>query len=94
VDTPEKPKRPWWKKKRWWPAFAIWLVMAYFASEGPMFYLLARGWFPKGLAQAVYFVPMSYIPLPESVERLLGYYLTWCRDRAWIDMGREVDPTN
>ena len=47
MDTSEKPKRTWWRKKRWKLALAIWLgsPILYPLSEGPAIYGYARGWY-------------------------------------------------
>ena len=85
---------PWRNKRRWRFAIGLWLLPAYFASEGPAVYCVTRGWMPKGLFTAAYVVPMGYVWLPEPVDDAFGYYLTWCRDEAWRHMGRPWDATN
>lgn len=42
MDEP-KPKRPWWRKKRWWAVGLLWLAVAYPVSIGPAAYLAVRG---------------------------------------------------
>ena len=48
MDTPEKPKRTWWRKKRWRVVIAAWLLLpvAFPLSIGPALYCLHRGWIP------------------------------------------------
>ena len=38
--------RPWWRKKRWRVALALWLAVAYPLSVGPISYAEGRGWMP------------------------------------------------
>ena len=40
------PRKPFWKRKRWIAAAVLWLVIAYIASEGPVWYAVQRGWLP------------------------------------------------
>lgn len=44
MDTPEKPQRPWWRKKRWQTAVVIWLALPplYVLSVGPAIYVDRR----------------------------------------------------
>ena len=39
-------RRPWYRKKRWIAALAVWLLIAYPVSEGPVRYAEYRGWNP------------------------------------------------
>jgi hypothetical protein len=38
----QKPKRPWWRKKRWWATTLVALVVWYPISSGPYGYLRGR----------------------------------------------------
>ena len=60
MDTPEKPKRPWWRKKRWWAALAIWLALPvlYVLSAGPAAYGYERGWLSPAFYIGAYYNPM------------------------------------
>ena len=87
-------RRLWWKRKRCALVVAVWILPAWLASHGPAVYFVTRGWMPKGLFEAVYIAPHRFVPMPESVDDAFGYHLTWCRDEAWIHMGRPVDPDN
>ena len=64
VDTPEKPKRPWWQKKRWWSAILLWIVLAYPLSLWPVAYLVGRGWLP------VFAVKGAYAPVTAAAAAL------------------------
>lgn len=46
MDTPEKPQRSWWRRKRWLGGIALLLCISYPASIGPLFYCSGRGWVP------------------------------------------------
>ena len=44
MDTPETPKRPWWRKTRWRLLVAFWLLLPaiYVLSAGPAWYACCR----------------------------------------------------
>jgi hypothetical protein len=44
------PTRPWYKRKRTGAALALWLLIAYPLSIGPLFYVAGRGWLPNQAA--------------------------------------------
>lgn len=46
--------RPWWRKKRYAAALALWLIAAYPLSLWPIAYLVGRGWLPVTIVKAVY----------------------------------------
>ena len=50
----ETPKRRWYRKKRWWAAAAVWLVIAYPVSLGPACYAVGRGWVGQHSVGLVY----------------------------------------
>lgn len=56
---PSPPKHPLWKRKWVWAALALWLVVAYPLSLGPVAYMVGRGWVSKTQATAVY-APVIY----------------------------------
>lgn len=67
MDTPEKPKRPWWRKKRWWAAVALlWFFIVYPFSRGPLSYCATRGWIGFGYSRFfgladIYFAPFGIV---------------------------------
>ncbi|HEX6983777.1 MAG TPA: hypothetical protein VF170_00305 [Planctomycetaceae bacterium] len=42
----ETPKRPWWRRKRWWGVGLFWLVAIPPLAVGPVQYSASRGWLP------------------------------------------------
>lgn len=52
--TDSTARLPWWKKKRWGAALALWLAVAYPLSLGPIAYMVGRGWLPVAQIQGVY----------------------------------------
>ncbi len=61
---PEPQRKPFWKRKRWIAAAALWLVIAYPMSLGPMNYADARGWVPRSLYGVL---NAFYSPLDEFI---------------------------
>jgi hypothetical protein len=47
-------RRPWWRKKRWAAALALWLPLLYAASAGPVSYAVGRAWVRPQTALALY----------------------------------------
>lgn len=79
----EPARRPWWKRKRWWAAGALWLLVAYPLSVGPVVYAVGRGWAPMGLT---YFgVPATEAVQPTPLDGPYAAYLDW-----WIRQGFAV----
>ena len=60
MDTTEKPKRKWWRKKRWRAALLLWLAVGYPASLGPASYAYARGWLARETAYAPFW-PLAHV---------------------------------
>ena len=86
MDTPEKPKRPSWKRKRWWAAAVLLLLVAYPASVGPIGYGFGRGWVPSNIALA-YVAPMTALFGPSEyspVGAAFNDYADW-----WYVLGRQ-----
>jgi hypothetical protein len=69
VDTPEKPRRPSWKRGRWWAVAVVlllWLSVAYPLSRGPLSYCAVRGWIGFGYSRFfrladIYFAPFGIV---------------------------------
>ena len=85
MDTPEKSRRLWWRRKRWALAFALWLLVLpflYFLSGGPALYAIQRGWLSEDTATAFY-VPCQPVfrRWPALADLILPY--TW-----WYELGR------
>jgi hypothetical protein len=82
VDTPEKPKRPWYRKKRWQAVAAVWLALPplYALSWGPAYYSAARGWWQW--SPAVY-RPVHFLKyecrIPGISDALWSYDAYWRR---------------
>ena len=77
MDTPEKLKRPWWKKKRWWAVLVLlWFVVSYPLSVGLLGYADGRGWVRRSLVEP-YCVPLIPVirVLPGDPVRSC---LDWC----------------
>lgn len=76
MDTPEKVKRPWWRKKRWWAMIALWLCLPlYPLAGGPGTYCVVRRWCPPDP-----FHEYLHIPVQRRL-RLLGLqdeYTDYC----------------
>ena len=72
-----QPRRPWWKKKRWAAALALWLAVAYPVSEGPYEYARVRRWISDTTA--------AYQPL-DPVERWVPGLWTfrWQWEAFWV----------
>ena len=89
VDTPEKPKRPRWRKKRWRLAAAAWLMLpaAFVSARGPLRYAEIRGWVSLELCLSVEHVYEDV----DDVLRRIGFirFSLWWDDYAqgWQDAG-------
>jgi hypothetical protein len=67
-----QPKKPWWRKERWWAgAFALGVV-AYPILLGPVRYCASRGWIPWQVCDALWRPIDAY-----------NDYLNWWGDLAW-----------
>lgn len=93
MDTPEKPKRSWWRKKRWWAAGLLWLSVAYVLSAGPVRYAVARGWMPDASFHTFY-RPVWKVALRWRLHNAWGAYHSWWhrfgerhRTKEWSDGG-------
>lgn len=50
----EMSRRPWWKKKLWAVALALWLAVAYPLSLWPVAYMVGRGWLTVAAVKTAY----------------------------------------
>jgi hypothetical protein len=76
--TAPPPRRPWWKRKRWWAPLALWLTLGYPFAVGPTGYAYHRGWISYlswARAYAVRGTPLAHYYHP---------YVFW-----WIDLGKK-----
>lgn len=89
METPEKPKRRWYRKKRWWAAGLLWLALPqlYVLSAGPLMYVNARGWweFPMDYCDPLW-AAADYFP---TFGYPFGAYVGWFQDRGDDDFNRE-----
>jgi hypothetical protein len=76
-------RRPWWKKKRWAAALALWLVLpaAYLAGPGPAAYLVGRGWVAASTHQE-FFTPAYVVLFWAGVAPQV-----WDSETAWHHRG-------
>lgn len=72
-------RRPWWKWKRWWAAVVVWLLVAYPASLGPVFYLFGRGAI-SGEAAAGYSRVYALARPDSSPTDFDRRYISWAAD--------------
>ena len=78
-----EPKRPWWRKKRWWAATLLWLAVGYPLLLGPLTYAHFRGWVSAGAVLAAHEpVRLVLVGLPQGRFRntLIAYnglYIDW-----------------
>ena len=79
----EEP-RPWWKKKRWVTALALWVAVAYPLSAGPATYCQVRGWFPWELNNAAYAPLALAVRTSSGLTRTLKSYVEW-----WLRLAQE-----
>ena len=74
MSTP--PRRPWWKRKRWWPVmFAGWLV-AYILSLAPAAYVVGR-WPATEASLSIAYYPLIRIYKPDFATAFTEFVL-WC----------------
>ncbi len=74
------PRRPFWKRKRWIAALALWLLVAYPLSVGPIAYAMERGWISQATAEA-YAHPIEIADdAAEAVGDAYQAYVNWCED--------------
>ncbi|MGC1274472.1 MAG: hypothetical protein WBC44_12250 [Planctomycetaceae bacterium] len=82
----DRPKRPWWRKKRWIAAAALWLLLpiAYPLSLGPASYACRLGWIPVDTYNAFWGKPLRGLT-GSSVSQATGFqtYFEW-----WVRIGR------
>lgn len=84
-----RPKRRWYRKKRWWAAALLWLALSYPACRGPVAYAAARGWFSRSAADAFY-VPLDR-RFPAAVRRFdADQYVIL--DDSWITGAFDIRP--
>jgi hypothetical protein len=81
--TEMTPMSPWWRKKRWRIAVALWFAFPalYMLSTGPVNYMQARRWLPVGgpISRAYWF-PISWcfdLRVPVIGEPCFYYLLWW-----------------
>ncbi len=88
MDDP-KPKRAWWRRKRWRLAFAFWLVfpVVYAAGLGPAYYCHIHGWVSSRTVRYAY-KPLhsvrasGVVRWPDWYRDYLGWWITRAsRDR-------------
>ena len=80
MDTPEKPKRPWWRKKRWWAVGLLWLSLPaiYAVSVGPAYYAVVRGWLREGDHERAYRpLHRACASSPTLDAAVVGWELWW-----------------
>lgn len=84
--TEPKPKRPWWRKKRWWAAIGLWLLILYPTSGGPVVGMTSRGLLPAWLNRFFvdFYAPVRAITL-EDDSRVKPEFAWWF---AYIDLFR------
>jgi hypothetical protein len=81
-------RKPFWKRKRWMAAAALWLLLAYPLSCGPLNYAAQRGWLPDWSYPVtdVLYAPLNQLNARHSwIAERAGFhaYLLW-----WIGLGR------
>ena len=86
MDTPEKPRRRWWRRKGWWVAAALWLLAVYPLSSGPAYDASNRGMIPHGSHLWLY-QPLWEVAVAHGAERPLKRYVTW-----WNELARTQAP--
>src|SRR5690349_5335269 len=74
-----KPKRPWWRKKRWRLVIATWLALPvlYVASGGPPWYAFNRYWVPDPVAASLIAPYWVTSRLPHPLADAYAAYLRW-----------------
>ena len=79
-----KPKRPWWRRKRW--RVAVVLLMAwpalYPVAFGPAIYSWRRGWLPDGRFGSPYRWPLARSGYVMREYGVLDLWTMWWRDLA------------
>ena len=74
---------PFWKKKRWWAALLLWLLILYPLSSGPLTYAAARGLLPGSIVRAAVLPLHLACRLSPAVNDLFGLYTPW-----WYELGK------
>jgi len=82
VETPEKLKCPWWLKKRWAVALALWLLVAYPLAGGPVFYGAHRGWWAYDAPERAGYYSFTSLLGRNRVGYAYAEYLQWWREQA------------
>ena len=89
AEPDEKPKRPRWRKKRWWAAGLLWLAVAWLLGSGPVGYAVSRRWIPGEAFDL--FTPVRHIwEWPVIGPAHAWYHRQWVI-RSFRDRGRRVD---
>ena len=78
------PPRPFYKRKRWIAAGAIWLLIAYPLSLGPVAFFAMMDWLPPWLSTTV---TIAYQPLDNLGDSGLGAPITYWVG-LWMDLAR------
>ena len=80
--------RPWWRKKRWAAALAVWMALAYPLSVGPFDYAANRRWLPPALEAAgdPLYAPYRWALHPENPRPGLGWLVDY--DFRWIRLAQ------
>jgi hypothetical protein len=82
--------RPWWKRKRWWAAGALWLALptAYLLSAGPIAYCHGRGRlgevFGNDYAHRLYH-GYDWLVLPDPCLETFWHHFHNCARRGYRD---------
>lgn len=76
MDVP--PRKPWWKRKRWIAAIALWLALPvlYPFSVGPAEYAVQRGWVYSSVV-APYYRPLRWAMRGRRVPWFAAYVSKW-----------------
>lgn len=75
-------RRAWWTRKRWWGALALWVMVAYPLSVGPLKYVNHRGWL-VGRYWHFFYAPLGPV-FDGGLGEASGFYhcVRW-----WADLG-------
>jgi hypothetical protein len=77
------PRRAWWKRKRWWAAGVLWLVVAYLLSVGPLFGLVYRGLLPSWAWGSMGLYTRPYTVLSGAARNPAADVMAWYVD-IWL----------
>lgn len=78
------PRKPFWKRKRWIAVAALWLVVSYVLSYGPMCWLVWRHpWLETAVGIVYWPLDMLVMHGPDRVSTTLLWYVD-----LWMIDGR------